>query len=332
MNTEDIITGLSQYEVGTFPKAVLEAAISSQETVTPILLEQLQEVADLGDDLPKDRNVTLVFFAAYLLAQFREPRALPIMLKMVAASPKTVSRLLGYVISESLARIMASMASSSGENALEAMQPLIEGEEVHPQVRYAALSALVILAYHGQLSSEDLKRYFHSLYSTGLVREQNAVWDGLVFNSAVAGFSEFEQEALKAHEDGLLVETMQRSDNLKVMLNEHPGEIKAPAYKDLSYIDDLIGELQNWAAFRSTPAKAEMVGASSSHASNIQRVSRPWPAKKPVQSKRPIGQKQAILKPSMQKQKQPLVREGVKVGRNDPCPCGSDRKFKKCCG
>lgn len=22
----------------------------------------------------------------------------------------------------------------------------------------------------------------------------------------------------------------------------------------------------------------------------------------------------------------------VKVGRNDPCPCGSGRKFKKCCG
>jgi hypothetical protein len=25
-------------------------------------------------------------------------------------------------------------------------------------------------------------------------------------------------------------------------------------------------------------------------------------------------------------------REGPKVGRNDPCPCGSGRKFKKCCG
>jgi hypothetical protein len=22
----------------------------------------------------------------------------------------------------------------------------------------------------------------------------------------------------------------------------------------------------------------------------------------------------------------------MKTGRNDPCPCGSDRKFKKCCG
>ena len=27
----------------------------------------------------------------------------------------------------------------------------------------------------------------------------------------------------------------------------------------------------------------------------------------------------------------PYVREDVKVGRNDPCPCGSGKKFKKCC-
>ena len=28
----------------------------------------------------------------------------------------------------------------------------------------------------------------------------------------------------------------------------------------------------------------------------------------------------------------PVTREAPKVGRNDPCPCGSGRKFKKCCG
>lgn len=27
-----------------------------------------------------------------------------------------------------------------------------------------------------------------------------------------------------------------------------------------------------------------------------------------------------------------MRREGTKVGRNDPCPCGSGQKFKKCCG
>ena len=27
-----------------------------------------------------------------------------------------------------------------------------------------------------------------------------------------------------------------------------------------------------------------------------------------------------------------VVREQPKVGRNDPCPCGSGKKYKKCCG
>lgn len=29
---------------------------------------------------------------------------------------------------------------------------------------------------------------------------------------------------------------------------------------------------------------------------------------------------------------QPIVRDGVKVGRNDPCPCGSGKKYKQCHG
>ena len=29
---------------------------------------------------------------------------------------------------------------------------------------------------------------------------------------------------------------------------------------------------------------------------------------------------------------QPQVRAGIKVGRNDPCPCGSGKKFKQCHG
>ena len=28
----------------------------------------------------------------------------------------------------------------------------------------------------------------------------------------------------------------------------------------------------------------------------------------------------------------PIVRESPKIGRNEPCPCGSGKKYKKCCG
>jgi hypothetical protein len=29
--------------------------------------------------------------------------------------------------------------------------------------------------------------------------------------------------------------------------------------------------------------------------------------------------------------KKPIVRPGAKIGRNDPCPCGSGKKYKICC-
>jgi preprotein translocase subunit SecA len=55
-------------------------------------------------------------------------------------------------------------------------------------------------------------------------------------------------------------------------------------------------------------------------------------------------QKQETVRREQQKQEQlnynrgegssvaQTVRRGRKVGRNDPCPCGSGKKFKKCCG
>jgi preprotein translocase subunit SecA len=43
----------------------------------------------------------------------------------------------------------------------------------------------------------------------------------------------------------------------------------------------------------------------------------------------PSRQASAVAKATADK---PGHREGPKVGRNDPCPCGSGRKFKKCCG
>ncbi len=30
--------------------------------------------------------------------------------------------------------------------------------------------------------------------------------------------------------------------------------------------------------------------------------------------------------------RKPVTRQEKKVGRNDPCPCGSGQKYKKCCG
>jgi len=41
---------------------------------------------------------------------------------------------------------------------------------------------------------------------------------------------------------------------------------------------------------------------------------------------------QARMAGAGDRQVQQVVRSGAKVGRNDPCPCGSGKKYKKCCG
>ena len=43
----------------------------------------------------------------------------------------------------------------------------------------------------------------------------------------------------------------------------------------------------------------------------------------------PVGPQQPQRQHSSQT---PTQREEPKVGRNDPCPCGSGKKYKKCCG
>jgi preprotein translocase subunit SecA len=41
---------------------------------------------------------------------------------------------------------------------------------------------------------------------------------------------------------------------------------------------------------------------------------------------------EAAMQAALGERGTPVRREGPKVGRNDPCPCGSGKKFKKCCG
>lgn len=48
-------------------------------------------------------------------------------------------------------------------------------------------------------------------------------------------------------------------------------------------------------------------------------------------SKRPIQRQMRYNRGESAEQNQPVTR-GKKIGRNDPCPCGSGKKYKKCCG
>ncbi len=51
------------------------------------------------------------------------------------------------------------------------------------------------------------------------------------------------------------------------------------------------------------------------------------------QAKRPRGLAEPKAPPAPSTEAaRPFKREGRKIGRNEPCPCGSGKKYKRCCG
>jgi preprotein translocase subunit SecA len=69
--------------------------------------------------------------------------------------------------------------------------------------------------------------------------------------------------------------------------------------------------------------KIELAGGREGEREESQRVSRSLPTAPPRQQVMYTGPKEAAG---------PVKRQQAKVGRNDPCPCGSGKKYKKCHG
>jgi preprotein translocase subunit SecA len=51
-----------------------------------------------------------------------------------------------------------------------------------------------------------------------------------------------------------------------------------------------------------------------------------------TQARQQTDEKAQMEKALEKAMRTPQTRELPKVGRNDPCPCGSGKKYKKCCG
>ncbi|HEX2123783.1 MAG TPA: SEC-C metal-binding domain-containing protein, partial [Thermoanaerobaculia bacterium] len=70
--------------------------------------------------------------------------------------------------------------------------------------------------------------------------------------------------------------------------------------------------------------KMELAGTRESEEAEVHRVQRALPPQPPKQ--------QLTFSGAPKEAPAPVKRQQAKVGRNDPCPCGSGKKYKKCHG
>src|ERR1039458_807451 len=103
MTIPEILKELEPY-TGRFPMEAMRAAIEQREAITPELLRVVEGIAASPTEAAKREKYMLPVFALYLLAQFREKRAYPYIVKMLSALGETSYDLVGDTVTEGLDR------------------------------------------------------------------------------------------------------------------------------------------------------------------------------------------------------------------------------------
>ena len=282
---------------GYFPRAAVAAAISRRDEIVPELLRILERTAENVEALAADVHYMAPTYAMYLLAQFQEPRAYPLLIKLFSAPGEAAMDLAGDVVTEDLGNILASV--SSGD--MSGMAALVENPEANEYVRSAALKGMVALVATGQKTRQEVMDYFASLFRGRLERKPDYVWTSLVSRCVDLYPGEVYADIQQAYADDLIEGFVIRWEGVE----EAYAMGREAALEDLvdshryHLITDTVAELSSWACFNKEPKRSTW---------NQVKPVRSWPAE----------------------QSKPAT--STKVGRNEPCPCGSGKKFKRCCG
>jgi hypothetical protein len=300
MEIDEIIEQFQWFD-GKFKQEAVEAAVARRDEIIPQLLRVLEEIADPVHAAKIDAEGVYMahLYAMYLLAQFRETRAYPLMVRIALLPSDLLESLFGDSITESLGQVLASICGGD----IEGIQSIIENTAADQWVRGAALGALPTLVGAGIKSREEILSYFAELFHGKLTDKNDIIWSDLVIYSTDLYAPELLGEIEKAYEDELVDPGVVGLENVRRDLAKGKDwameRLATDPHRQL--ISDTVKEMAWWDSFKEK--KLEPV----------------TPSCEPNNSLR-NGFYSGFK------------RTAPKIGRNDPCPCASGKKYKKCCG
>jgi hypothetical protein len=294
MDLEELLARLDEHD-GSFPEDLVAEVIARREEVTLRLLGILEDIHRDPEPWLADEEGMLHIWAFYLLALFRETRAYPLLARIFSRPGEFAFELAGDVAAQDLGRILASV--SGGE--VSGMTALIENEEANEYIRTAAMDGMVSLVTTGQRTRAEVMAYFVQLFHK-LERKPGTQWDGLANACTDLWPQEALEELKEAYEDGLVdARSIDWQDIERALALGQQGAMQRARHRG-PLITDLASDMGWMDCLQERP-----------------RRDRGEDLREPVASEYAAA---------------PIRRSAPKVGRNEPCPCGSGKKFKKCCG
>jgi hypothetical protein len=300
------------------PEEALRTCQRHRGLAIPRLIAVIEEAARLGKE-GHPREGGAPDFALYLLTEFRATEALPAILEMLSLPEPMLDRLLGDTLTELTHRMLAVLAADQPD----LIESLLASPHLNEWVRWEAGQALVQLVADGRISRSDaLERLTRQLRGSVQAR------DTLGTTIAVEGLGDLNplelREEIKAAFDAELVDESLISweyfhDSL--FYPDQPGECPELQWLVPSEIADTVELMRGWYCF-SESAQQERERWETREAEQIADAEE-WSEALfggPLLDYDLTGEGQGTIR-----------REAPRVGRNDPCPCGSGKKYKKCC-
>jgi len=277
-----------------FPRETIEEAVQNQEEITPILLEELDEVIENPELAAEEMDYMMHLYAIFLLAQFKEEKAFSRVIDLISFSSEVTDRIFGDVIADDLSSILY----STFDGDFDSLKSVIKNPMLNIYARGSALDVYGRLYTDGLVTKEETIDFLREILA-----EESRLENGDIATSV-------QKFVVDRHIFEMIDDIQMLYDDNRIDRNYfgtydsfldsmYSYEFDS---ENTYYIEDTIEEMSWWSSFEQTEAQ------------------------KREQEKRVKEIEKELAKEEQSKKKKPK-----KVGRNDPCPCGSGKKYKKCC-
>lgn len=295
MTPDEIMRDLARDDI--FPKAAMAEASDKRDDMAPVFIDLIdrltrQRIRDMQAD-----DVMALIPIFHLLGEWREPSAYRPLLQLLRRPTHALEHLLGDAVTETSFRVIAGTFDGDLQPIFEA----VEDDKSDDFSRSSLLDALVLIAQQHSEQRAVIEEYFRT-FRQRCPKAQTDVLTGWIEAIAALGIPDMSQPVRDVFDQGLVPKEY---CNFEHFLEDYEatlaanGTLVGQRYQK-ALISDAIDELSKWHSY-----SAEYLAEQNRRkADNLLRVS-PWT--------------------------EAFVNAADKVGRNDPCPCDSGKKFKKCC-
>jgi hypothetical protein len=277
------------------PIEAILAARDRRDIMVPLFLRRIEEFSPSNGEESTSRALFLAF---HLLGEWRETSAYRPLAKFLRSPPDVLDRILGYACTETAYRVMAAVFADDATPLYE----VVRDEEADEFIRAAMIRTIALLTLHGKLPRAETVQFLQDCCSQLQPRQDCFVWCGWVDAVAWLGLVDLKPLVRQVFARGSIDPIWISFENFEEDMRhavEHPDAEPIGAARAFTPFGDVIDELSGRSCFQPKTQMPEEPEWTPSLSSFLMHE----PERNPLRH----------------------------VGRNDACPCGSGKKFKKCC-